>query len=262
MNNSSTDEARLDIIGRITSYGPLVATIAILLVQTFFPSRLEALPLTATLAILTASVVFLVWHVETTLIASKRSLTDLALRMNQLESTQFAFIVATTCMSQLRLGAAFAVIAAKTPRVGHLRIYAISSQQILSFLKFNDIMVEKCQILLRTFESNDAPHKDFLNQIRLVVADWHYLHKSGRIAELEIRHYDFFPTEYECIFDRDHLILGLYDSDPEDYSEVRVRDPILIRGTSDTGRIVISEFADRFDQLFEICAVHHGPNTI
>jgi len=261
-SESSSNESRLVIIERVTAFGPVFVTAVILLLQTFFPTVLEDLPLTATIAILAGSVIFLVWHVETTLIKSNKLLTDMRLRIEMLESTQKAFINSTTSLSQCRLGEAFATIATATPRIGHLRIYAISSQQILSFLKFNDITVEKCQILIRAFEPEDKIHLDFLNQIRLVVADWRHLHKSGRIAELEIRYYDFFPTEYECIFDREHLILGLYDSDPEDYSEVRVRDPILICGTSDAGRITISEFVDRFDKLFEVCATHHGVNTI
>ena len=261
-NKSYSDESRLTIIERVTAYGPLVVTAIILIVQTFFPSALEALPLSATSAILAGSVIFLVWHVESTLLETKQSMTNMQLQIEKLETTQKAFINSTTSLSQTRLGEAFAMIAASTPRIGHLRIYAISSQQILSFLKFNDITIEKCQILLRAFDPGDKQHHDFLNQIRLVVADWRRLHSSGRIGELEIRHYDFFPTEYECIFDREHLILGLYDSDPEDYSEVRVRNPILIRGTSDSGRIMISEFANRFDELFEVCATHHGPNTI
>jgi hypothetical protein len=262
MSANSSAESRLEFIQRITAYGPVVATTVVLLVQTFIPSALTALPLSATLAILAASVVFLVWHVETTLITSTRSIDTLGVRVERLESMQRAFITSSTCLSHIRLGSAFAIIAGSTPRIGHLRIYAISSQQILSFLKFNDIIVDKCQILLRAFDENDRPHQDFLNQIKLVVADWHHLQKSGRIGKLEIRHYDFFPTEYECIFDKDHLIIGLYDSDPEDYSEVRVRDPILVRGSSDAGRIMISEFADRFDGLFEVCATHHGSHTI
>ena len=260
--SESFNASRLKFIERVIAYGPIVATVAILIVQTFFPSLLDRVPLSATSAIIATSVVFFVWYVEKTLIDSKQSLASMQARIEELQSTQKAFITSTTTLSQSRLGAAFAAVAAATPRVGHLRIYAISSQQILSFFKFNNFIVEKCEILVRGFSPDDPIHRDFLNQIRLVVADWRNLHASGRVAHLEIRYYDFFPTEYECIFDGDYLILGLYDSDPNDYSEVRVRDPILIRGTSDAGRLMISEFADRFDKLFEICATHHGPNTI
>ncbi len=262
MSETPQAKSRLDTIERITTYGPLVVTVAILIVQTFFPSALASLPLSATIAILAGSVIFLVWHVETTLIEANQSLKSQQLSINQLEKTQAAFILSTTSLSQIRLGSAFAAISAVTPRVGYLRVFAISSQQILSLVNFHDITIEKCHILIRSFKPDDIAHADFLNQIKLVVADWRRLQKSGRIAELEIRHYGFFPTEYECIFDREHLILGLYEPDPNDYSEVRVRDPILVRSTSDAGRTAISEFAERFDRLFEICADHHGPNTI
>ena len=252
----------LSAIGRITAYGPLAITIVILVVQTFIPTAIEALPIQATAAILAGSVVFLAWHLETTLLSSTRALRGADERIGELEETQKAFIEATTSISQAKLGTTFAEVCKTVSRIGFLRVYAISSQQILSFLKFHDLSVDKCHVLLRGFDPKDVNHRDFLNQIRLVVADWQRLNREGRITELEIRHYDFHPTEYECIFDRDYLILGLYDSDPDDYSEVSVRDPVLIRGTSDAGRLTISEFSERFDRLFEICAKHHGPNVL
>lgn len=262
VSNSIPAKSRLDTIQRVIAYGPLVVTVAILILQTFLPSTLSSLPLSATVAILAGSVIFLVWHVETALINSNQSLEGQRSSIDQLKSTQAAFILSTTSLSQVRLGSAFATISAVTPRIGFLRIFAISSQQILSLVNFHNITIEKCHILIRAFDADDVSHKDFLNQIRLVVADWRRLQKNGRITELKIRHYGFFPTEYECIFDKEHLILGLYEPDPDDYSEVKVRDPMLVRATSDAGRVMISEFAERFDQLFEICADHYGPNTI
>jgi hypothetical protein len=254
----SQRRTRLERVQRLTAYGPIVVTALILTVQAVFPNFIQALPVEASIALLAGSVVFLVWHVEMSLVATRAGLAQLETGVVVLEGTQRDFIQASSSLSQARLGRMFAEVATASPRVGRLRIFAISSQQILSFVKFHDISIEKCELLVRSFDPSDAAHKDFHNQIRLVVADWHRLKTSGRIGELEVRTYDFFPTEYECIFDRDHLILGLYDSDPSDYSEVSVRDPLLIRGTSDGGRLMISEFAERFDHLFEVCRTHHG----
>jgi hypothetical protein len=223
---------------------------------------LVSLPIEALTAILAGSVVFLVWHLEVALERTKGSLSKLDMRVAELEATQARFIEATNSLSQGRLGRVFGEVASRSPRVGFLRVYAISSQQILSFVKFHDFSIEKCHVLIRGFEEEDTAHADFLGQIRLVVADWQRLRAAGRIGELEIRYYDFLPTEYECIFDRESLVLGLYDSDPADYSEVSVRDPILIKGSSDGGRVVISEFVARFDNLFETCKTHHGPTSI
>lgn len=258
---NSPEKNKTKIIQNITSYGPLIVTVIILLIQTFNTKLLQSLPLTTSIAILIGGILFLIWHAESIFQEMNQTQTQLKEKINLLETTQTSFINSTTSLSFVKLGSAFAIISKATPRVGHLRIYAISSQQILSFLKFNDIIIDRCDILIRSFPDDEMEENiDFINQIKLVVEDWKRLQINGTISNLSVRNYDFFPTEYECIFDREHLILGLYDSDPIDYSKVRVRDPILVRSSSDSGRVMISEFADRFDKLFEVCDNFHGKN--
>ena len=100
-NASSSNEARLNLMQRILSYGPLAVTAGILIVQTFIPDWLDLLPLSATLAILAGSVIFLVWHVEGSLVKSENTISALQNRINELESTQAAFIQSTTVLNQL-----------------------------------------------------------------------------------------------------------------------------------------------------------------
>jgi len=257
-----SQEARLESMKRVITYTPLAATVLVLIIQNFFPSFFNDLSFQITSAIIASCTVCLVWHVETHLTKSTQSLGGLETRIHTLETTQETFIQSVKSLKQMQLGEAFSVIAKTSPRVEHLRIFAISSLQILSFFKFNDIRADKCQILLRGFEENDTDHQDFLNQIKLICSDWQYLHKTNRILELEIRHYDFLPTEYEVIFDNEYLIFGLYDSDPTDYSGVSVRNPVLVDSKTDAGRIMVSEFANRFDNLFKTCETHHGPCTL
>ncbi len=240
----------------------MMVAIVVLLVQTFVPQTISKLPLEATCAILAGSVLFLIWHVESTLLKSAANLEKMSSAVSLLSSTQAEFIDSTKVLNQTTLGTAFSEICGKTHRIGTLRIYAISAQQVLSFLKFFSVHIDECRILLRGFDPGECTNPDFANQIKLVVADWHRMQREGRISRLEIRHYNFHPTEYEVIFDRENLIQGLYDSDPEDYSGVTVRDPIIVRASSDGAKMVISEFADRFDKLFDICKDHHGPNEI
>lgn len=247
---------------RLLAYGPLALTAAVLVVQTIAPTWLSSLPLEATSAVIAGSVVFLAWHLEGTLFESANAVRTLERRVVTLETTQDRFIESTRSLSHARLAQAFARVAAAMPRVGYLRIFAISSQQILSFVKFHDMYIDRCDLLVRSFPEDDEPHRAFLNQIRLVVADWRRLQETGRIGQLTIRYYDFHPTEYECIFDREFMMLGLYDSDPSDYSEVSVRDPILVSGFAEGGRLMISEFIARYDNLFETCLGHHGTVTI
>jgi hypothetical protein len=247
---------------KLTVYGPVVVTVCVLLVQTFFPSTVDKLPLSATTAILAGSIIFMIWHVEEVLNESTEAISRQEARLSELEATQERFLLAATTTTKDTLAAAFGRVCEERPRVGTLRVFAISSQQILSFFKFHTMTVEHCILLLRGFDSATTKNAAFIQQIKLVVADWTRLQKEGRIKKLEIRHYNFHPTEYEVIFDRDHLILGLYDSDPTDYSGVVVRDPIVMRGSTDSARMVITEFVERFDRFWSVCEQHHGPNTL
>lgn len=56
------------------------------------------------------------------------------------------------------------------------------------------------------------------------------------------------------------MLSGLYDSNPDDYSDVAVRQPFRVDGSAPDGRLLIQGYSERFDNLFERCATHHGPD--
>jgi hypothetical protein len=283
----------LETVGRVSAYLPIFLTSLLLLLQNFFPSVLTSFTPTTGISIVGISIVGLVWHIEKVLLESTKALrefssnartslelgaraigsqisvsstdtvghlTQLGARVKELERIQEDFIGATAVLSPMDLPNAFKAISDERPIVSHLRIIAISSQQVLSFFQFHKMRAERCEILLRSFAQEDTPNRPFREQIRLCVSDWRKLEREGKIKSLTVRRYNFHPTEYECIFDDTHLILGLYDSDPADYSGVKVRDPFVIRNRSDAGRLMITEFIRRFDRLMEVCATHHGLN--
>ena len=120
--------------------------------------------------------------------------------------------------------------------------------------------IERCQLLVRAVDSQDKNKRAYANQIRLVVQDWRALEADGRIGSLEVLSYDFLSTEYQVIFDDALLISGLYDSAPANYSEVGVRQVSVFDAMNASGQLMIREYVDRFDRLFEVCRESHGPN--
>jgi hypothetical protein len=260
--NVSVQKNTLKWIEQVSTYLPLIGTAVVLILSTFVEGVLKSIPIAILLAIMATSFVLTAVHLETNLQELRKEVSDMKNKVSGLEATQASYLDALIPETRvMTLAEGFRVGIDKIQRVGHLRIFAISSQQILSFLRFHAFQVERCSILLRSFPEDDAGHADFASQIRLVVKDWYNMKRDGRIANLRIRSYDFFPTEYECIFDSTLMMLGLYDSDPRDYSEVRVRGITLFDGATEPGRNVIREYIERFDTLFEICAQHHGPNV-
>jgi hypothetical protein len=189
-------------------------------------------------------------------------MTSLQTKVEVLENAQAEFVrTLRPVIGCYPLAEAFHVAGMKLgKRIEELRVFAISSQQILSFVKHQEFTINRCTLLVRAFSPRDKQHADFQGQIKLVVSDWRRLQQAGVIGELHIRSYDFLPTEYECIFDDSLLVLGLYESDPDDYSEVKVLPPTVVDGSSPAGRQMIELYRTRFDKLFETCAGHHGAN--
>lgn len=246
---------------RVSAYLPLIGTALILLAATFDANIFQAVPLSLLLAVMTTSFILTVVYLETQLRENSEITSRLQRAVLSMEKTQRQYLDATApAIQTASLGQAFQLASVTINHISQLRVFAISSQQILGFIRFHSFYIDQCTVLVRGFAEDDDEHRDFRKQIELVVRDWRALERDGRIRHLSIRSYDFFPTEYECIFDKQCLFLGLYESDPEDYSEVRVRDVVVVENSTPAGRQMINEYVERYDRLFAICEGHHGPN--
>lgn len=246
-----------------STYLPLAGTVIILLLQTFFSSLLDAVSLPLLLAIMAVSFVFVAVHLEQRLGGLQTSVEtldqDVSKRVSTLEETHRAYLEATIPAFRTgSLAAAFDRALSGRDRIGHLRVYAISSQQIFGFISNSTVTVDRCSLLIQGFPLDDK--SDFAHQVRLNAHDWRKLAKAGRIRDLEIHSYDYFPTDYEVLIDSDALIFGLFDYDPDGYSKVSLRAATLFEGTTPDAEKLILEFRDRFDRMFKDCETAHGPN--
>ena len=248
----------------------LVGTIIILLVSTFDSSLFDAVPLHLLLAIMALSFIFVAVHLERVLVGIQTTTDDLAsdvvqlengisTRVAALEATHQAYLEATT--PAFRMGTltdAFAGATQTRKHIDHLRVYAASSQQVFTFVSNSTLSVDRCSLLIRGFPPK---HESvFARQVRGLADEWRKLAATGRIRELEILAYDYFPTDYEIVIDSEALIFGLFEYDPNEFSGVRLRAATLVEDSSADGRDLIVEFRDRFDGLFEACRTAHGPN--
>ena len=244
---------------RLFAYLPPLVFVILVPLANFFPGLLNALGVQYLLALLGLAMVGVGLHLESCFATETSRVGDLEDSIKLLTGTQNIFLDrAARPIAPSGFTEGFKRQVSVGNRINTLRIFAISSQQILSFMRYEDFRIDNCHLLLRGFDSADTSHAEFAAQIRLVVRDWHRMHSEGRVANLTIRSYDFHPTEYQVIFDDRGMLSGLYDSDPSDYSEVSVRSPFYIDGSTADGRALITEYRQRFDNLFDICAVHHG----
>jgi hypothetical protein len=244
-------------LARLAAYLPLAGTALILILQDFVHGFLSSFTLGPAVASMAVSIILLIWYFETALRREERSLDRLSAEVSRLAGEQQKIAgTAAPNLQHVSMNEAFQIAAGLVPSVKHLRVYAVTSQQIISFLQHSGITAERCSLLIR---KPTAALPLMASQLDAAVAEWKALAGRGLVGSLEIRRYDFPPLEYEVIFDSAFMILGLYDPGAAKSSVAApsygtyVRKPFAVDSRSPAGAEMISEYSDRFDCLFEWC---------
>jgi hypothetical protein len=239
-------------LARLAAYLPLAGTALILILQDFVSGFLSSFTLGPAVASMAVSVILLIWYFEAALRRQEQSLGRLSAEVSRLAGEQEKIAgQAVPNFQHVSMGEAFQTAAGLVPRVKHLRVYAVTSQQIISFLQHSGITVERCSLLIR---KPTAGLPLLASQLDAAVADWTALAAGGLVGSLDIRRYDFPPLEYEVIFDSAFMILGLYDPSKAFSSYgTYVRSPFAIDSRSLAGAEMIREYSERFDFLFAWC---------
>lgn len=149
-------------------------------------------------------------------------------------------------------GDAFSFVFSKKTHIDHLIIYAISTTIIHPLVNAaNGITINKCTLLLKE-HSGDEREKfsDFEAEICNLIIRWKNMKKVGKIKNLTIIRYTHQPTEYNCIFDNDYVITGLYSA-REDAPGVRAHSPLVFSSDTYEGRSAITKYAERAFELIE-----------
>ena len=238
---------------RLAVYIPLAGTALILVIQNFFQGFLRDISLNIAIAAISIAIILLIWYLEAQMNTLRLSFDKLSTQVERLAEQQPLLLREGSSNFQIvTLGDAFRSAAILAPRVQHLRIYSITSAQMVSFLEHSGIVVDRCSLLISRATSGQPLME---GQIEAALQGWRALVENGKINSLEVRRYDFYPTEYEAIFDSTFLIVGLFDPSPAQTSGARVRNPISVNAHSVAGAKFVSEFVERFDGLFQVCGV-------
>jgi hypothetical protein len=244
-------------VQRMAAYLPLAGTAVILVIQSLYSDFFRSFSLTLACATLAISLTLLIWYLEERLHRFSGTVDSLVSEVKHFGEEQPRLLGEASSNFQVtQLGKAFEVAAGIAPQVHELRVYAISSAQIVNFITHNNFEIDKCQLLVQRVTDN---RELFSQVVEVAINDWRKLLEAGKIRELEVLRYDYHPTDYECIFDSKFLILGLFGIS-DDYSGISVREPMIVHAQSLAGARIISEYTARFDILFEACRDRFGDN--
>lgn len=245
----------LNSVRLVSTYGTLLAVIAVFAISAVDSNVFNGVPQEALLAAMGLAFIGVAAHLDTRLLEVSRELRELA-------TTQEAFVQATVpVVSNGSLSHGFALLKSRVSRVGTLRVFAASSKDIFTFTSFHGFTIDHLHLLIRGFDPVNQAQSEAAVHVRQMVREWQSLQKTPRLNEMVLRSYDFLPTEFQIIADDEFMITGLYASDPTDYREVRVLEAAFVDGTTDAGREMIRRYIERFDSLFDTCEHHHGDDV-
>ncbi|MFC5472143.1 class I SAM-dependent methyltransferase [Cohnella suwonensis] len=180
------------------------------------------------------------------------TLLNLFIRLKVMDS-KITPLNSVNLLSIQKLSDAFIRITSKKKEIKHLRVFAVTTNQIytqVENLVRDDVSIRKCTIMVRDFEWNDPTrNEEVVKEIDMFIKRWRQLHREGIIQELEIVRYSFLPTEYQCIFDDEYMILGLYQPSKTDDASVTVVKPIVISKGLAEGKAIIDTYTERFDHM-------------
>ena len=152
------------------------------------------------------------------------------------------------------------------PTIKRLRVFALSSYKIegqLSGLWVNKV-ANSAELLLvnaKTYIVQPSPTADFDDELRNAVTwGWNSLVKEDRIQDLEVRQYDFMPTEWFVLFDDELAICGSYVVDEANIACAKIYGSVFLFRNSGTGAVMISALSKKFDELFKMCDNNFGKN--
>jgi hypothetical protein len=140
--------------------------------------------------------------------------------------------------------------------VNEMRIFALTTAQILPIMKGLTFKIATCYILLPRFVGHPLAPRESKNNTRVegFVAEWKMLQRQGRITTLEIRYYDHLPSHYCCIFDDSAMLIGTYTyrdwNDPDDVWNHEFGEPLVIVNNGPSQALVIDKITRWFDGVF------------
>ncbi|TQS43800.1 hypothetical protein [Cryptosporangium phraense] len=161
-------------------------------------------------------------------------------------------------ISLVPLAQAFRAAESTVGESGLVRIYAFSSRFISQHMQPRDFTVGSMCLLT----SGAGPTTDSMLDMEIqlsVLYTWASRVRTGDINSLELRQYDFYPTEWYVIFDDKLMITSSYVHDVHSVGRVGTSPETFVVLPHGEGASLIRSKIESFDLLFAAAQSDFGP---
>lgn len=140
----------------------------------------------------------------------------------------------------------------KISNIQKLRIYAISTSNLLSYFEKETFSVDHCEILIRFTNDEYYCSDSYKSEIAAKVSLWKSLVDTGRIKHLTIVGYNNLPDNYFVIFDDFLMFTDIIDFSSTDVSGQKMLiEPCWYSSADESQQKIIIRYIKHFDNYIK-----------
>ena len=146
----------------------------------------------------------------------------------------------------------------------NVRIFALSSYKIQPLV---EQLIEKgtipsVQLLLANPDEYYHDPSDIFTQEMSLAVEWKWLDmvRNKKISRLEVRHYNFYPTEWFILLDNEVVVFGDFEFERNSVARAKTSSHVFVAGNTGAGVEVLLNMSAKFSYLFESCREEFGSN--
>ena len=132
-----------------------------------------------------------------------------------------------------------------------VRIFASTTGQIHPILNSLDFSTETCRILVREMPGASKTAKAFNLRANSLVDQWVEMRADGRIRDLTIKRFDYFPVNYVVIFDRRCVVVGNFVPTDVGPRKVIIGDPYIADDSTEAGSRLIEKYITWYEDIWQ-----------
>jgi hypothetical protein len=145
-----------------------------------------------------------------------------------------------------------------------VRIFALSSYKIQPLVEqlIDKGTIHTVQLLLANPDEYYHDPSEIFSQEMSLAVEWKWLDmvRNRKISHLEVRHYNFYPTEWFILLDSEVAVFGDFDFEKNSVARAKTSNHVFVASNTGAGVEILLNLSTKFDYLFESCREEFGSN--
>lgn len=183
-------------------------------------------------------------------------------RSNQLITEMHSRVAPDITSHDFATAITYAFSIRDTPKT--IRIFALSSYKIQPLIEqmIDKSSLDSVQLLLANPNEFYADPSEIFTQELSLAVEWKWLDmvRNQKVLNLEVRQYNFYPTEWFILLDDEVVVFGDFEFDKHSVARARTSQSVFVAANNGAGSDILKNCSRKFELLYDACKEEFGTN--